>query len=353
MCMKNKGVVMKKSIIPFVIIFITVLAFLTNCSRKPVSAGKYFNMVLIANDENFQDNEKKEQLIELVSHPRELNHIIEEQFTIIDGSSDNILKYKYHRSIFMFVKIGESSQAGYYASNQLTEEEKQKIRNGAPLFLIQRDVWAIGQTVFLFVYDEYQNLPKYIEKYKESIHKELDKYTREQEARRIWLAGWHEINYEKRGWFMKIPKPYLLVQDSVKKDIHCIQYKRKDIDIYRSAAVGWKEMSQQEFDKLGEDDILSIRDTMAWYFYDEDVSVYDETQVKVEKFKDYEGFYLNGAWENDKYYVGGLYQSRIFYVPEQSRLYILDGSVFAPNEDKFRYLMQFLNIFDTFIVNKS
>jgi len=75
------------------------------------------------------------------------------------------------------------------------------------------------------------------------------------------------------------------------------------------------------------------------------ISLFDSVRVNAEyvksertKIREWVALKLTGLYEKIDESLGGPFVSFTFYDEESSRIYMLDGAVFAPGEDKLQFL---------------
>ncbi|MCA9752582.1 MAG: DUF4837 family protein [Gemmatimonadetes bacterium] len=80
---------------------------------------------------------------------------------------------------------------------------------------------------------------------------------------------------------------------------------------------------------------IQRRHELGWVHYDRDQVVWDMTGAVLGRAPfGPEGTVIKGVWKNDKYVIGGPFESYAFYCPDDDRTYLVDLSVYAPDRDK-------------------
>jgi hypothetical protein len=94
---------------------------------------------------------------------------------------------------------------------------------------------------------------------------------------------------------------------------------------------------------------LDRRDELTLKFYEKDRVHRDRVEAGegITPFG-LAGVRLKGLWENEKYDIGGPFESWSFYCPRDDRTYLVDLSVYAPDRDKEPLLRMLRGLAETF-----
>jgi hypothetical protein len=207
------------------------------------------------------------------------------------------------------------------------------LKRGEPAALrIEEDVWAAGQVVWLIVGRDEPELLSYLAGHGAEILERLDAAVIGRLARtlaedRNGAAVGAMLN-ERYGWSVSPPTGYDLISSAATDGFVFLRRVQPDRNLFvcwrrggaelvtRDSAVGWRqELTRRYYDG----------DQIEWRrpFEADTVAFADRTALR-----------LSGWWANERLLGGGPFRLYCFAVPEQERVYLVDGSLFAPGMDK-------------------
>ena len=99
--------------------------------------------------------------------------------------------------------------------------------------------------------------------------------------------------------------------------------------------------------------MLKTRDKIGKSFYEGD-KIDDLSLTIRRKYKigNYKCIKINGRWQNEKYYIGGAFQSFGIYDDKTGTAYLIDNSVYYPQGKKLLSLVELEVISSTFQVKE-
>ena len=315
--------------------------------RKPISWGKK-NVIYIFADKTIWDygrNKIKQ------SFEREFFTTQNEKlFNIEKVDIKDISRYYKFTNLIFFADITSDKPVANYVKQLLSEHVINNIKTTGSNIFVQDELWARDQLV-IFVLGKsaeqtllctFDKLNFLFEQFKANEMKRLEKI-----AYRTGVNK-QEMNYEREHyqWQIQLPKYFKTFRrDDENNFVSYLLRVEKYPDRY--LFVYWENMPENNVSKKW---LFEKRKELVWKYYDEDE--FSELDVVKENatFNKYNGYKLYGRWQNKKYYIGGAFVSFAFYEPEQKRAYIIDTSVYFPEGNKLRALLELEIIAKKFLV---
>jgi hypothetical protein len=222
---------------------------------------------------------------------------------------------------------------------------------GAPKILQANDVWARGQVVSIVLLPEGSDPAAGVAQASAELRTILDEQFRDYALSRMYVSGAHETLGDSLasnvGFSLQLPAVYrYTVQDS-------IFFFRNDnpspTELIREIVVSWHTPIPDSLPSRGEIEEWRTSMAAARYSYPQilDTTVVSFGNVEVNGLQgvEYQAARVNppGAWP-----AGGPFITRVLTCPSQNRLYFVDAWLYAPDRDKYEYMIQLQTILDSF-----
>lgn len=251
--------------------------------------------------------------------------------------------------IFLANLNDEESPTTKLIKGDLGDEKVDAARGGKRVNTsVGKDKWAIDQNVFYLYSDSEDGLIETIRK----SHPALVERFRQIESPRIKATAYQGGNNEdiqikikeKFGVNMEIPKGFMVALSEGN-----MMWLRRETKGVSSSLLMTKVPYKSE-SQLTQKSIRSIRDTMGGWITSNSADSYMRTNdvdlpMFVEK-TDLNGNYAvlsHGIWEMENDFMGGPFVNAAVVNESTGELFVIDGFVFAPGEEK-RNLMQYLDM---------
>jgi hypothetical protein len=181
-----------------------------------------------------------------------------------------------------------------------------------------------------------------------ALRREIENITRERRHAKRELS---ERFLEDYGWSMFIQHDYFLAINSPEKNFVWL---RRDTppDMERWLFVHW--VDNPDTQHFTQRFIRETRDELTRQFYR---SLDDKAYVRIAPeyfdiqevdFKGRYGLKTRGLWRFSDFSGGGPFINYTFYDEESDRIYMIDGSIFAPRYEKKKLLLQVQALLNTF-----
>lgn len=220
----------------------------------------------------------------------------------------------------------------------------------APALLELENVWARGQRVWILLVPD-DDPGQAVTDLAGTILETMDAQFREFVRTRQFVSGRDTLLADSLatnvGFSMTLPNVYrYTVEDSVFRFRNDNPSPR---ELIREIAVTWIEPAPAE--DPTQEELEAWRMGLAAEYY-VDPQELDLTVVTFEPISvnGIQGVEFQSAWRSlpDAWPAGGPFMVRALRCPEQDRMYLMDGWVYAPEREKYEYVLQLQNILNTF-----
>jgi hypothetical protein len=221
----------------------------------------------------------------------------------------------------------------------------------APGLYTAHDVWATGQTIDLILLtkaDAGSEILPYLSKVEQSVDQDYRAWAKA----RMYTSGVNSAladTLETEGRFsLLLPKVYRWTRPA--DSVYIFRNDNPDpSQLIRQVMVTWQSPIPPH---LQAKDLLDWRQRVVSKYYSEPQDL-DLSQQQGGPFR-YEGlqaYEIQALWKNPpslNWPAAGPFILRAIVCPQQNRMYLLDSWLYAPNKDKYQYMIQLRTILDTF-----
>jgi len=150
-----------------------------------------------------------------------------------------------------------------------------------------------------------------------------------------------ESYYQQHGFYLRMMHDYVEIENSPSKKLVWLG---RDFP-YRWLTISWA--TPDDISTLETQSDRLLRNTLGTKI--PDVRINEDHLIREEVwFKSYSGFKYFGLWEMKDDVKGGPFVAYSFYEPVKDRIYVLAGTVHAPDRNKMPYIRQAETILRTF-----
>lgn len=244
--------------------------------------------------------------------------------------------------------VGESTDP--WVSEALERYQGEDV--GSPPALLQvRNVWARGQQVSILLLPE-TGQAEAVEQLASALHEVMSQQYREYVRNRMYVSGRNaeltESLAAEEGFSFEFPNVYRVAArgDSIFRFRNDNPSPR---ELIREIGLTWITPVPEEDLTRGELEQWRLE------FANEHYNDPQELDLRVVTYRGIEvdgiqGVELQSAWvaPEDAWPAGGPFITRALRCPDQDRLYLMDAWVYAPDRDKYEYVLQLENILASF-----
>ncbi|MBK7632654.1 MAG: DUF4837 family protein [Ignavibacteriales bacterium] len=281
----------------------------------------------------------------------------EKLFTIKRISSNLIDKVKNKKNIVIVAPLSSDSYTSQYIKSIVDKEIQKKLETDDNFIISKYDLWAKNQLVTVLSATNMQELEFKILKNKDNLlyayQKISDKRLKESlYAPRYERQAIEGLLLRDYGWLIYVQADYKLAKNDPENKFVWLR-RSPGSEMERWIFIHWIDNATPEY--LNADSIKSIRNRMTKEFY----QVRDDTAYVVLvdsfyttseiNFNNKYALYTQGLWDLNIKGMGGPFVNYTFYDEKSQRLYMLDGSLFAPKYYKRNLIQQIDVILQSFL----
>ena len=330
----------------FVISAISFVYFFVGCdSVKKPATGLEDEIYVVADSLEYEEIKLALQS----TFEIEINTPLPEKlFTLKRISSNQIDKVKNKKNIVIVAPLNSGSYTSKYINSIIDEGVRKKLEEDDNFILHKYDVWAKNQLVTVLTAQTMQELEFKILKNKDNLL-----YTYQKISDKRLKESLYSPHYERKaiegkllrdyGWIIYVQADFKLAKSD--PDGKFVWLRRSPgSDMERWIFVHWIDNASPEY--LNADSVKAIRNRLTKKYYQtiDDSSYvviadtfYTTTEVN---FNNRYALFTQGLWDLNIKGMGGPFINYIFYDEKSRRVYMLDGSIYAPKYYKRNLIQQ-------------
>jgi hypothetical protein len=331
----------------FLIINISLLTyFFSACdsSRKPAT-GLEDEIYVVADSVEFLDLKLSLQS----AFEIEINTPLSEKlFTLKRISVNQLEKLKNKKNILIVAPLNSGSYTSEYINSIVDTGVKRKFEEEKDFILQKYDLWAKNQLVTVLTAPSMQELEFKILKNKDNLLYAYQKISDKRLKESLYAPRFERKAIEGKllrdyGWVIYVQADYKLAKSDPESKFVWLR-RSPGSDMERWIFVHWIDNATPEY--LNADSIKTIRNRLTEKFYrtaDEAsyVVVADSFFTTSEvNFNNRYAIFTQGLWDLNIKGMGGPFVNYTFYDEKSKRVYMLDGSIFAPKYYKRNLIQQ-------------
>ncbi len=281
----------------------------------------------------------------------------EKLFTLKRISSNQIEKIKNKKNIVIVAPLNSGSYTSQYIKSIVDKEIQKKLETDDNFILSKYDLWAKNQLVTVLSAANMQELEFKILKNKDNLLYAYQKISDKRLKESLYTPRYERKAIEglllrDYGWLIYVQADFKLAKND--KESKFVWLRRSPgSDMERWIFIHWIDNATPEY--LNSDSIKAIRNRMTKKFYQVrgDTayvvlvdSFYTTTEVN---FNGRYALYTQGLWDLNIKGMGGPFVNYTFYDEKSRRIYMLDGSIFAPKYYKRNLIQQIDVILQSFL----
>ncbi|MBN2413672.1 DUF4837 family protein [candidate division KSB1 bacterium] len=332
-------------------VLIVIMIFGMECAQKGQSMGSLRNIVVLADSLLW---EQVDDSVTPILSTEKYTPQPEKIFVLNRIDPGRIGELKKYSQILL---IGTLDQQGV-TKNLLDQllpagsKGRQLVENNERFFFQVKDPWSREQLLGVLVSNDLPTLLDNLKTDNKTIFDAFDQHVNSRVFNQAYYT-YEQKNIEKKlmnqyGWSIRVPHDYVMTIDSSASRF--IWLRRTGPNrLIRDLFVYWESVTDPS--SLSKEWMLEKMAKVAKEYY-KGYYVYSDSLIKVEEelvnFYDNYSIKLEGIWQDDSLNVGGPFRSYAFYDETDGRIYLLDGSVWAPEQRKWPFLRQLDIIMQTF-----
>ncbi len=262
----------------------------------------------------------------------------EKIFTLIRISPNQIEKFNRKKNIVIAAPLNSNSTASQFLKAIVDSSIKNKIETDNNFFPEKYNIWAKDQLVTLLSAPTVEELEAKILRNKDNLLYAYQKISDKRLYSSLYNSKYEQKSMEgmflkKYGWIIYVQADFKLAQDKAEDNFVWIR-RSPGSDMERWIFVHWIDNASPAY--LNADSIKAVRNkiTKKYYLTSSDsayvVIAEDYFTTSEINFNGRYAILTQGLWDLNTKGMGGPFISYTFYDENTKRLYMLDGSVYAP-----------------------
>jgi len=328
-----------------VVVLVLLLFFIYDFNAKKPAKGFEDEIIVVA------DSLEYEKLVESLKSvfEKEISTPQQEKlFTLKRIDFSQLEKNKRIKNLIITAPLNSGSNTSDYIETLLDSATETKLKSDSNFIVYKNDLWAKNQLVAVLSASTVQELNNKILKNTDDLL-----YTFQKKSDERLFSNLYNPTYEKKdiegkflrdyGWVIYVQLDYKLVNNKPEEKFVLLK-KSPGNEMERWIFIHWIDNANPDY--LTQDSIKVIRDRLTKQFYQtsDDASYVvvasDNFVVKEVNFNGRYALFTQGLWELNIKGMGGPFVNYFFYDEELQRIYMLDGSVYAPKFYKRNLIQQ-------------
>lgn len=285
----------------------------------------------------------------------------EKLFTLFRISPNRLERYKHKKNILIVAPLNSGSITSQFIHSVVDSAAIQKIKQQKDFIIKREGLWARNQLVMILTAPTIQELEYKIINNKDNLLYTFQKVSDERLEQSVYNSTYEQEPLEGKlfkeyGWLIYVQADFKLALD-VPQDNFVWLRRSPGSDMERWLFVHWIDNASPAY--LNEDSVRAIRNRMTKKFYrTTDDSSYvviasDYYTSSAVNFHDRYAIFTQGLWELNIKGMGGPFINYTFLDEKTNRLYMLDGSVYAPKYYKRNLIQQMDVLLQSFMTGSE
>ena len=254
------------------------------------------------------------------------------------------------KNIIIAAPLNSVSQTSEYIKTIVDSSVEAKLASDNNFIDYKNDLWAKNQTVAIISANTINELNKKILNNSDNLLNTFQKKSDERLFSNLYNPTYEKKNIEGKflrdyGWVIYVQADYVIALDKPgEKFVWLKQSPASASDIELRIFVHWIDNANPDY--LVKDSIKVIRNRLTREFYQssDDTSYVvvssDNFVVKEVNFNGRYAIFTQGLWELNINGVSGPFVNYFFFDEKSKRIYMIDGSIYAPKHYKRNLIQQ-------------
>ena len=272
----------------------------------------------------------------------------EKLFTLKRMSLAQLENNKRSKNIIIAAPLNSGSRTSNYILAIVDSSVETKLSSDPNFIVYKYDLWAKNQIVSVLAAPTIQELNDKILKNSDDLLYVFQKKSDERLFSNLYNPTYEKKDIEGKflkdyGWVIYVQADFVVALDKPEDKFVWLR-RSPGSDMERWIFIHWIDNATPDY--LTEDSVKVIRDRLTKKFYQtsDDASYVvvasDNFVVKEVNFNDRYALFTQGLWELNIKGMGGPFVNYFFYDEKTQRIYMIDGSVYAPKYYKRNLIQQ-------------
>jgi len=272
----------------------------------------------------------------------------EKLFTLKQISEEKLDQYKQRKNIIIIAPFNSTSNTSKFIQTSVDPAVKSAILADSVFEIAKYNLWARDQLIMVLTSTTTQKLEDHILNKKDNLLYAFQKISDKRLYESLYSSRYEQKKIEGKllkdyGWVIYVEADYQLAKNDSKDNFVWLR-RGVNTDMERWIFVHWIDNASPAY--LNPDSIRAIRNRMTEKYYrtsDDNSYVVIAGDYYTTSEINFQGNYAlltQGLWELNSKGMGGPFINYTFYDEKTNRIYMLDGSVYAPKYYKRNLIQQ-------------
>jgi hypothetical protein len=272
----------------------------------------------------------------------------ENLFDLLRTPISLIEKHQGKKNLLIIAPLNSGTYTSQYISKILEDSVVNMVKEENLFTILKKDLWAKNQLVMILTSPTIEQLKENILSDHENLLFQFQNISDQRLFKSLYNPTYEKKKIEAEflkdyGWIIYVQADFYLAKSVPEENFVWIR-RAPGSDMERWIFVHWLENASPTF--LDPDSIAQARNKVTKLFYrtpDDSAYVEIADQYFESKEVNFEGRYaimIQGLWRMSDKSMGGPFVNYTFYDEETKRIYILDGSIYAPKYYKKKLIQQ-------------
>lgn len=320
------------------------IVFLLGCDTKKNAVGLEDEIYVIADSLEY---EELKMALESTFELEIMTPLPEKIFTLKVDRLKNLNKIKNKKNIIIVAPLNSNSDVSNYI-NQIFDDSIKSLFKTEDFYLLHKDLWAKNQLVTILSANSMQELEFKILKNKDKLLYAYQKKSNDRLKESIYNAKYERKEIEGLllrdfGWVIYVQADFKLAKKDDQNNFVWLR-RSPNSDMERWIFVHWIDSASAAY--LNLDSIKNIRNRLTEKYYrtaDDSAFVViakDFLTTTEVNFNNRYAILTQGLWDLNIKGMGGPFINYTFFDEKSKRIYMLDGSIYAPKFYKRNLIQQ-------------
>lgn len=285
----------------------------------------------------------------------------ENLFVLTRKNIDELEKYRTRKNIIIIAPLNSGSEVSKYIDGMLSSDVKNLVNKDSISVINKHDLWAKNQLLMIITAPNMEKLNQKILGEHENLLHHFQKISDKRLFQSLYNEKFERKDIEAKflkdyGWMIYVQSDFHLAQNKPEDNFVWLR-RSPGTDMERWIFVHWLDNVSPAM--LNRDSIYSIRNKLTGKYYrtSDDASyveISDDYKTTLEvNFLGRYALMTQGLWRMNDGSMGGPFINYTFYDQPTKRLYMLDGSIYAPKYYKKKLIQQVDVILQSFLTERE
>ena len=342
----------------FVILIFSILSLISCSPPNEPAKGPEDEIYVVADSAEFNQLESElDSTFEKIIYTPQPENL----FTLQRISPNQLERYKQSKNLIIVAPLNSNSTTSKFINAIMDSTAKEKIIEEKNIYVNKYNLWAKDQLVMILTAATMQELQNEIVNNRDNLLYSFQKISDKRLSESLYSPSYEQQDVEgmllkNYGWIIYVQADYQVALNKPEDNFVWLR-RAPGSDMERWIFVHWIDNASPVY--LNSDSIHAIRDRMTKKYYrtaDDSSYVVIASDYYTTNEVNFNGRYAiltQGLWDLNIKGMGGPFVNYTFFDEKTKRIYMLDGSVFAPKYYKRNLIQQMDVTLQSFMTSKE